>query len=165
MQVQKPLGNFDVSVMTLADRRLQPFIASELDERSPKFSPDGRWVAYMANESGSYDVFVRSFPGGEQKYRISTQGGARPLWGRDGRELFFLGLDGKLMATSVKPGATFEFAPPQALFQTPVDTGALLSSFPYAVVPDGQRFLFVVPVQETSTSVSLVLNWTAGLKK
>jgi DNA-binding winged helix-turn-helix (wHTH) protein/Tol biopolymer transport system component len=162
--VQKKHGNFDVSYIDVkGDQGLHPFVTSDLDERSPKFSPDGHWVAYAANESGTYDVFVRSFPDGNEKHQISTQGGARPLWRRDGHELFYLGLDGTLMAVPVRAGATFEWEPPRALFQTPIDTAAIVGASPYTVAPDGERFLFVAPAHDQSASISLVLNWPSAL--
>jgi len=165
LQLQRDLGSFDVAFMTLADRRIHPLVVTDLDERSPKFSPDGRWVAYIANESGVYDVFVRSFPGGDQKFQISTQGGVRPLWSRDGRELFYIGLDGNLMAVSVRTSPSFALESPRSLFRTSLDTASLLGSFPYAVSADSQRFLIVAPAEDTSTSISVIVNWTAALKK
>ena len=80
-------------------------------------SPDGRWLAYVSDESGRYEVYVQSFPGGGGKRQVSTGGGIGPRWRGDGKELFYHAPDGKLMAVPVKSGASFEAGAPVALFE------------------------------------------------
>ena len=98
---------------------------------------------------------------------MSTGGGIQPKWRRDERELFYLGADRKLMAVPIKAGATIEAGTPSALFETTLFGGlAVGSSHQYDVTADGQRFLLNVPAEEAaSPAITLVLNWTAGLKK
>jgi serine/threonine protein kinase len=115
-----------------------PFLHGDFNESQGQFSPDGRWIAYVSDESGAQQVYVQSFPtlGGQRQ--ISTEGGTQPQWRRDGKELFYLAPDRQLMAVTVKAGATFEHDAPRALFQTELNVAALRQS--YAVSADGQRF-------------------------
>ena len=80
-----------------------PFLATDFDERSGQFSPDGRWVAYESNESGRYEIYVRGFPQTGGKWLVSVAGGTQPRWRRDGREIYYVAPDNKLMAVEVKP--------------------------------------------------------------
>ena len=96
------------------------------------------------------------------KWQVSTNGGAQPRWRRDGKELFYLAADQKLMAVAVKGEASFEVGTPKVLFQT----RELVGRYRYAVTTDGQRFLVNTPLEEASTApITVVLNWTAGLKR
>ena len=133
-----------------------------------RFSPTGRWVAYVSNQSGSSEVYVRGFTadfssgsastGG--RVLVSRGGGTAPRWRRDGRELFYLAPDGKMMAVEVIPGREFRVGTPTPLFQIP--PGAIVGD----VTADGRRFLLVTPVgPSASVPFTVVLNWTAGLKK
>jgi Tol biopolymer transport system component len=83
------------------DRKPMPFLTAPSDERKPRFSPDGRFVAYAANEAGRYEVFVESFPEHHDKWQVSNQGGFEPRWRPDGKELFFLQPDGSFMAADI----------------------------------------------------------------
>jgi Tol biopolymer transport system component len=156
-------GN-DLFILPLSgDRKPYPFLQTQFNERYGQFSPDGRWVAYFSNESGKYEVYVAPFPGPGGKWQISTGGGSFPRWRRDGTEIFYLAPDNKLMAAAVDGKAgTFEVGVVKPLFQTRV-TG---SRYEYDVSADGQRFLInTAPVQAASAPITVVLNWTAGLKK
>jgi eukaryotic-like serine/threonine-protein kinase len=120
-------------------------------------------MAYITDESGRSEVYVRSFPGPEGKWRVSTGGGFVPCWRADGRELFYYAPDGKLMTVEVKPGAGFEFAPARSLFAFPPEA-IDFDRFNYDVTPDGQRFLANLPHgREAPPSITLVFNWTAEL--
>jgi Tol biopolymer transport system component len=100
---------------------------------SPRFSPDGRWLAYSSAESGRNEVFVQGFPESRARWQVSNQGGNSPCWRRDGKELYYLAVDGQLMAVTVRANAVgLAFDPPQALFPLP----GTASSFD--VAPDGQ---------------------------
>ena len=118
----------DVWVAPLTGSR-QPYslLNSEFDEYRAQLSPDGRWLAYVSDESGSYEVYVQPFSAdgklGGAKARISTGGGNQPRWRRDGGELFYVAGDGQMMAVAVKTsGATFEQGTPKALFKTRLAT-------------------------------------------
>jgi Tol biopolymer transport system component len=139
-----------------------PFLNAEFNESQGQFSPDSRWMAYVSDESGTQQVYVQSFPrlGGQRQ--ISTEGGTQPRWRRDGKELFYLAPDRKLMAVSVKMGVAFEADTPRALFQTELNTGDLRQS--YAVSADGQRFLLNTPLEGGPPPITVVLNWPALLK-
>ena len=148
-----------------AGRSQQPmqFLQTEFAEQAGTLSPDGKWLAYVSNESSKFHIYVRPFPGPGGKYQVSTTSGGRPRWRRDGKELFYLADDNKLMAVEVKAsGNTFEVGSVHPLFEThPYQLG-----FVYDCTPDGQRFLFnTIAGEETSTPVSLVVNWDADLKK
>jgi eukaryotic-like serine/threonine-protein kinase len=144
-----------------------PFIRTEFDEFDGRFSPDGRRVAYVSDESGRSEVYVRLFsPGpppsaGSVKWLISSNGGGSPMWRQDGKELYYLDLEGKLIAVSIVAGSDFQADAPKALFQAP--PGAAGSR--WAPSPDGKRFLFLVPETQEQAPLTVVLNWQAGLKK
>jgi len=150
-----------------------PLLNTEFDEWRPQLSPDGRWLAYVSDESGNDEVYVRPFALtgdqagklGADKQRISTGGGNQPRWRRDGRELFYVAADEQMMAVGVQPnGAAFEHGTPQALFKTRMrwDSPGVMG-IQYDVTADGQRFLISTMVGE-ATPVSVILNWTAGVK-
>ena len=134
------LGAASGVLLTFADGKSTPPLGkTDMIGGVARFSPDGKWIAYNSVESKRQnEVYVQSFPPTGAKYQISTNGGTQPYWRADGRELFYIAPDGKLMAVPVKTGATFEFGSPLALFQTPDPQTP--SSSGYAVSPDGQRF-------------------------
>jgi Tol biopolymer transport system component/predicted Ser/Thr protein kinase len=147
------------------DRKPSPFLQTQFSEPEGRISPDGRWVGYSSNESGRNEIYVASFPGSGGKWQISTAGGTFPRWRRDGSEIFYLGPDNKLMVASVSSkGVGFEVGSVKLLFATRIVTGG---SYKYDVSPDGQRFLLVgaAPEQAASSPITIVLNWTAGLRK
>jgi hypothetical protein len=142
---------------------------SPFDEISPALSPDGKWLAYGADDTGTYEIYVQSFSDaklGADRKRISTTGGRLPVWRRDGSELFFVAADGQLMAASIKLGGNeFEFSAPRALFKT-----RMLSHFgsthEFDVTPDGQRFLIGTLIGDTKAPLpTVIMNWPALLKK
>jgi eukaryotic-like serine/threonine-protein kinase len=157
-------GDIDVRVLPLfGDREPIPFAQTEFAEYAGHFSPNGRWLAYVSNESGKDEVYVRPFPSGAG-IRVSTSGGTQPRWPRHAKELFYQGLDGKLMAVEVTAGKKFEAGTPRALFQMRLAMDFDFS--PYTVTADGQRFLISTPVGEAaSPTITVVLNWPAALKK
>jgi Tol biopolymer transport system component/tRNA A-37 threonylcarbamoyl transferase component Bud32 len=155
----------DTWLLTLgSEPKATPFIESPFDKAQARISPDGRWITYVTNDSGTYQVVVQSFPdpnGG--RWQITAQGGIEPKWQHDGRELYYLALDGKLMAVPVTPGPAFQAGSPSVLFQTPlvVTRGQTPRDRRYDVAPDG-RFLIAVPTAAaTATPVTVVVNWTA----
>jgi hypothetical protein len=121
-------------------------------------------LAYTSDESGSFQVYVQTLPLSEKKWQVSTGGGYEPRWRSNGREIYYLSRDRKLMAVPVGPGPTFGV--PKELFQARVPRGVTANHTHYAPSRDGQRFL----VNELSndaapTSITVVLNWLAGVKK
>ncbi len=156
----------DLWVLPLfGDRKPFPFLQTEFPEREGRLSPSGHWIVYDSTESGRREVYVQSFPTPGSKWQVSTQGGSTPIWRKDGRELFYLADDGRLMAVPVSAGNTFEPGSPEPLFQIRF-LGALFGGIEhYAVSADGQRFLMNVAVEEAASPITIVLNWTAGLKK
>ncbi|HYG09639.1 MAG TPA: hypothetical protein VD835_06675, partial [Pyrinomonadaceae bacterium] len=158
--------SFDLWVLPLfGERRPEPFLRTDFQEVSGRFSPDGRWIAYVSDESGRFEVYVQSFPASGGKWQVSNGGGASPRWRRDGRELFYLSADGKLMAVEVDGSSdTFESGVPGPLFEPRV--GAISGDSPYDVAADGRRFLVKVLVEENAPApITVVLNWTTDLKR
>jgi eukaryotic-like serine/threonine-protein kinase len=158
-------SKFDLLILALSgDRKPAPFLETPFNQDRAQFSPNGRWVAYQSDESGRYEVYVSSFPGHSGKWQVSTAGGTFPRWRSDGEEILYLARDNKLMSAEVNSkGSAFEIGTTKSLFQTRAIGG--LDS-PYAVSPDGQRFLVnTAPEQTESVPITVVLNWTAGLKR
>lgn len=154
-----------------------PVAQTPANEGWGEFSPDGRFVAYQSNESGRFEIYVRTFPGAEGKWLVSVAGGTQPRWRRDGKELFYMAPDGRLMAVLLaadKTGRALNIGNAVALFRpnlvTAPSPGVLTIGSgqkpQYAVAPDG-RFLMIVPVAETAapTPISIVVNWPATLKR
>lgn len=144
-----------------------PFLATPADETDGAFSPDTRWVAYSSDESGRREVYVQGFvpdhvpAAGIGKWQISSAGGAKPRWRRDGKELYYLGNSGKMMAVAVKSTATtFEPGVPVPLFDT-----STAGFTPFDVAPDGRFLINTIEESKAASSITVVLNWTEGLKK
>ena len=148
------------------DQKPFSYLQGQYDEQNGVFSPDGHWIAYASNESGNDEVYVQSFPLSGGKWQISTGCGSEPKWWNDGTELFYVAADRTLMAAPVrKAGTGFEPGAPTRLFAVPV-IPYIVSRDTYAVSADGNRFLISRPAGETAaTPITVVLNWTAGLKK
>ena len=142
------------------DRKPFPYLQTQFDEQEGRFSPDGHWVAYVSDETGSDEIYVQAFPLSGGKWRISSGGGSEPEWRKDGLELFYVAADQNLMAVSIKLGSTVDAGKAKSLFPVPVR--AFRRS--YAVSGDGQRFLTIRPAGETHP-ITVVLNWQAGLHK
>jgi Tol biopolymer transport system component len=131
-----------------------------------RFSPDGKWLAYASNESGRWEIYVTSFPAAHGKWQVSSAGGEQPKWRSDGKELFYLAPDGKIMATPVTIGASFDAGSPVVLFQAnPREMVATSERFSYDVSKDGQRFLINTQLKSALTPMSVVMDWTASLNK
>jgi len=162
------MSKYKVGVLPLTgDRKPRLLLQTELIEGDGRLSPNGRWLAYTSNESGTWDVYVQPFPSLDRKWRVSPDGGSRPTWRRDGKELFYVGSDQKLMAVPVTADASFAASTPTALFQ--LRTISLPPTQPrrqYAVTATGDRFLVNTVVEPATLSpVTVVLNWTVALKK
>jgi len=149
------------------DRKPFPVVETSALERLGQLSPDGQWLAYESNETGTPEVYVRRFRDLEAaKRRVSTHGGVEPKWRRDGQELFFLDADRRLMAARVRSASTFEVATPVPLFETrtvsPIGQNiGITGRNQYDVAPDGRRFLIDAPVAGSSKPITVVVNWPA----
>jgi dipeptidyl aminopeptidase/acylaminoacyl peptidase len=131
-------------------------------EDQGQFSPDGNWIAYTSNESGISEVYVIPFPpsanGGQ--WLVSRGGGVMPRWRRDGKELFYISPDSKMMAVPVSTGPVFQSGTPQALFDSEiVDTGIRTGPLSWDLAPDGKRFLIISPTSTDTPSLTVALNW------
>ena len=159
---------FDIWVLPLTgERKPYPYLQSEFNETHSQFSPDGRFVAYVSDESGRAEVYVQSFPATGGKWQISTGGGDQPQWRRDGKELFYLAPDKKIMAVPITTGDSLEPGSPVALFTTSVPlTGLSGDRNHYIVAGDGQRFLVNNVLEESNMRpIIFVLNWEGALKR
>jgi hypothetical protein len=151
----------------LTEKR-QPFQFQPLpvsNKNLAQFSPDGHWLAYASDESGRLEVYIAPFPAGNEKWQVSTAGGAMPLWRPDGKELFYAPLNmDSIMSVVVTLGPVPGLGQPQRLFSVPVNWAP--PGYNYDVFPDGKRFLVMTQTQDPrDVSLTLVQNWTALLKK
>ena len=162
-----PKTKLDVWVLPLAvDEKPFPFLQTEANERSARFSPDGKWIAYTSDESGANQIYVQSFPDGGGKKQLSANGGYWLAWRRDGKELFYIAADKKMMVVDVKSeGSNFEVGTARALFDVRAPSFSSVQA-QFAVTADGQRFVLANSYGELSAApIEVVLNWTAALKK
>ncbi|HTS36165.1 MAG TPA: protein kinase [Candidatus Solibacter sp.] len=158
----------DLLYMSVADHQTHPLIVEKpWPVRNAQFSPDGKYVAYTTQETGTWDIYISPFPDFGGKWQVSSGGGEEPRWRGDGKELFYLTPDRKLMAVPVKSTTTLELGTPVPLFVTsPQPPISALTFFSYDVSADGQKFLINTksPTQNTAP-LSIILNWPADLEK
>jgi eukaryotic-like serine/threonine-protein kinase len=161
-----PTTGYDIWMLGFSDHKAQPFLRTPFNESVPQFSPDGRWLAYISNESGRWEIYVQPFPGSGGKWQISTEGGTEPVWNRNGRELFYRNGD-KMMAVNIATQPSFTPGKPRVLFEghyvPPPGTTPN-----YDVSPDGQRFLMIKPNEAGEAApaqINVVLNWFEELKR
>lgn len=157
----------DFWFVTLPELKSSLFLKAPAVLRNGQFSPDGKWVAYASNETGKWETYVTSFPDAQGKWQVSSGGGEQPRWRGDGKELFYLSSERKIMAAPVTTGTNFDVGTPVALFQaTPRPPILVYDLFVYDVSRDGQRFLINTQVKQPEAApMSVVLNWTAKLNK
>ena len=134
-------------------------MATPFIENEGRFSPDGRWLAYRSNETGTQEIFVQPFPPTGQKWQVSTTGGRNPRWTSGGRELVYVELPDKRKVVEIRTAPSFQASVPKDLFATPRAYGSDVSR-------DGQRLLVNMPAAEVAPNpMTIVLNWTEELKK
>ena len=159
-------STYDIGMLSIdGDRTSKLLLKETYDERWPQISPEGRWLAYMSNENGRYEIFVRPFPDVESgsKYQVSTDGGEFPLWSPDGTELFYRGPDA-IMGVKVEPATSFKHSAPRNFFPD-----QYIGQFD--IHPDSEKFLMLKePVSEATTEetprkINIVLNWFEELKE
>ncbi len=162
----------DIMLVTLGDPAAsRPLLATRFNELQGTLSPDGRWMAYLTDETGRLELYVRAFPSLEKQTRVSPAGAhagatmehrvGRPLWSRDGRELLYFAADGRTMlSVEVRPGETLEFGTPRPLFRLPPGTAEMCAA------PGLDRFLLAVPREgQSNHAATVLLNWTALLEE
>jgi Tol biopolymer transport system component len=163
-----PKMDWDIWALPLdGDRQPFPVVRTTFEERDGQFSPDGKWIAYQSNESGRFEIYVQPFRGPGKKSPISINGGAQVRWRRDGKELFYITLDGRLVAVPfsiASGGQVAENGSPVQLF--PARVGAIqdISLPEYTVSADGQRFLMDTALEETPPPITVILNWKPASK-
>jgi len=159
----RPQTQADVWIVPM-DGKSNPFVflQTPYDEDNATFSPDVHWIAYESDESGDKQVYVQPFPPTGAKYQISRNGGTRPRWRADGREIFFVASDGSMMAAKVNIERPYETETPVRLFDSGIATRTARARM-YAVTADGNRFLLAVPRQRaTPTPITVIVNWLAA---
>jgi hypothetical protein len=164
--------SFDLWMLPMyGERKAFPYLETEAREESPVLSPDGKWIAYQSYQTGRCEIYVRSFPmEAAGVWAISIDGGEKPIWRRDGKELFYLTLDKKLMAVEVQTGEIFKVGATRLLFQTHaqprINTWGIGKGKQYFVSSDGKHFLVDTLIDNTTpTEISVMVNWKSLLKK
>jgi Tol biopolymer transport system component len=146
------------------DGKLQPLVQGPGVESDGKLSPNGKWVAYVSNESGRIEVYLTAVASPNQRWQLSTTGGYQPRWSRDGREVYFVTADSRLMAVAITIAADVQVARPRELFRSRLSVPAKTPFVTrYDVSADG-RFLLNVPIRP-EPPVTVVLNWHAALRQ
>jgi serine/threonine protein kinase len=164
-RVTAPNVNWDLLALPLqGDAKPIPVAQTSFQEMMGEFSPDGRWIAFQSNQSGTNEIYLQSFPTPSVRTQVSTSGGAQPRWRRDGKELFYMALDGRLMAAAVSVDADglIQAGVPAPLFLARPAGGPIpnVQKQQYAVSADGQRFLVNSATEDAAASpITLVLNW------
>ena len=162
-----PTTGMDIWVLPLqGERKPRPFLQTQFNEAWAVFSPDGDWLAYTSDESGRNEVYVQPYPGHGGKWQISTEGGAEPVWARNGRELFYRE-GNKMMAVEITTQPTFRAGTPTLLFEGQYWHQERMLRADYDTTPDGQRFLMIKEGerQEAARQINVVLNWFEELKR
>lgn len=156
-----PVGTAVINVYSLSDKKTRPLLQNTVDEFDGSFSPDGRWVVFTSRLSGRQEIYAVSFPESKGTWQISNNGGTSAKWAHNGKEIFYLAMDGTMMATPVHAGNnSLEVGTPRPLFRvTPKNT-----VFPYDTADD-QHFVVNAVGEEDTLPITVVTNWTTELKK
>ena len=170
MRDTDPKTGPDISVISMdGDHAPKPLIHSAFNEQNAELSPDGRWIAYQSNESGRDEIHVRPFPavdGGH--WQISTDGGARPLWARSGRELFYVDVRQRIMVAPIQTSPSFAAGNPSVALDPSGGIFNTSTGRNYDISPDGRRFLVIKSAprdRSNPTQLNIVLNWGEELKR
>jgi len=161
-----PKTRWDLWVLSVGDHKWEAFLQTPANESRGVFSPNGRWVAYESDESGKKEIYVQSFPASGAKWQISVSGGSQPRWRRDGKELFYLSGDRRVTSVEVNTdGASFTHGTPKTRFDTPILKGEDHPGDQYVVTADGRFLVNTLAEGRANAPISVMVNWTAGLKK
>jgi dipeptidyl aminopeptidase/acylaminoacyl peptidase len=165
-----PKTNVDLYLLSLSgEKKSTSWLQTNFIEAQPRLSPNGRWIAYISNETEQFEVYVDSFPVSGAKVAISIGGGSQPQWRADGRELYYYAADRKLVAVEVNgDGPTFKVGEARSLFE--IRVASIDQSFPgngyYTVTHDGKRFLVSsLPEAPQRQQINVIVNWAADIKK
>jgi serine/threonine-protein kinase len=160
--VDTPYNNREIKLVPLAgERRPVPLLASINDDKEPRVSPDSKWLAYVSNESGREEVYVRSLSGAGGRLPVSNDGGGEPLWSRDGKRLLYRA-GARLIAATIATSPSLLVTARETLFEGPFATDLYHPN--YDVAPDGRSFVMVRPVEENRQLV-MVVNWIQELRQ
>ena len=172
MVEQRPETGIDIGLLSMdGDPAIDWLLESDSDEVYPDVSPDGRWMAYTTDESGQHEVFVTPFPNaGNERWKVSQDGGLTPQWGPDSRELFFQTIDGAIMVAANETDPTFTPGTPVPVSSEPYWIGPINTARAFDISSDGQRLLVIKEGATTDATVEepeihVVLNWTEELKR
>jgi len=158
-----PESSGDIYIASLnGNTQVRPLLKTPAYEGAARLSPDGRWMVFASNESGQMEIYLRPFPGPDQRSQVSTQGGTQPLWNPNGKEIFYRS-GSKMMAVAVSTAPTFTLSQPRLLFDQPYSFGNGITIPNYDVTADGQRFV-MVKNESSSSHLNVVLNWFEELK-
>jgi Tol biopolymer transport system component len=160
---QAPNTSQDIYGLSIRSGAVKPLVTTPAFEGGAQFSPDGRWMAYVSDESGQMQVYVRPYPAMDRRWPVSTEGGTSPMWNGNGRELFYRN-GNKMMAVEMTPGPELALSAPRLLFEQPYAYGQTITLPNYDVRADGQRFL-MVKEEAGSGRLNVVLNWFEELKR
>jgi serine/threonine-protein kinase len=161
-----PDSGRDIYVASLTgDRKGRPWLNERFDETVPRFSPDGQWIAYVSNESGRFEVYVRPYPGPGGKWQVSIGGGEQPRWNPNGQELFYR-VGEKMMSVSIQTKPLFSAGAPRLVFQGRYEKLPGPGTH-YGITPDGQQFIMIKPgnAEPAASEINVVLNWFEELKQ
>jgi Tol biopolymer transport system component len=162
---QSAATGWDIWMLSRGAREPVAYLRTAANEQNGAVSPDGRWLAYASDETGRREVFVSSFPVSRGKWQVSLEGGDLPSWRKDGREIFYIAPDSRIMAVEVIASTTFARGQTTRLFLAPVSTGAG-PTLDFDVSSDGTRFLVNALVdQGAGAPITVVVNWTAALER
>jgi len=162
---EDPKRSFDIWALPLdGNRKPFPVVQTNFDEQQAQFSPDGKWIAYQSDESGRVEIYVQPFPGPGNRWPVSTNGGSQVRWRRDGKELFYVALDGRLMAVPIRVamnGGAPEVRTPVTLFAPPLGGAVQQADYrhQYMVSSDGDRFLVATVTEQANSPITVILNW------
>jgi DNA-binding winged helix-turn-helix (wHTH) protein/Tol biopolymer transport system component len=158
-----PVSRLDLWHVPLAGGAARPLLNDAFNEAQARISPDGRWLAYVADGTGTQEVYVRRYPELDRPRQVSNGGGGQPQWRADQRELFYLSPDRSLMASTVTDAREVSFGAPRRLFRTSIAEGPSAARDSYATMPDGRSFLIDARGDASARPITVMLNWTAGL--
>jgi Tol biopolymer transport system component len=150
---------FDVWSLNVEQQKQELVLQSPANEVQPRLSPNGRWLAYSSDETGTWEVYVRGFGDTQGRWQVSRGGGTQPIWRGDSRELFYIGLGGSLNAVTVTGDRTLEHSAPRPLFQTTLPNALAPFRTAYAAAADGQRFLInALRPGSQNAAITIILN-------
>jgi len=165
----QPEKGFDTWIATRnRDREPRPFVATGASEFGPAISPDGRWLAYVSDESGRYEIYVQPFPDGGERHQISTDGGVTPVWSPDGRSIYYRTNPGdQIMNAPVTTDPRFRAGAAQVRLEVQYEAGTYITNPNFDIAPDGKSFVFVKADEDwgRATEIRVVLNWFEELKR